>query len=188
MIEASSAGRHRLPARLLHWLVALVLPIQFLLGWLSEGVPGQQAGFFLLRLHYQLGMLLVLLMVLRLAWRLARGTPGVQAGASAWRRRLVVCVHGALYALMFLLPISGYVIWVWMQAPMDVFGWFDVPRLFVAPANDESGRALAWYVHVWGGWLLIGLAGMHIGAALCHQSVRRDGLIVTNARVNGEDA
>lgn len=102
MIEASSAGRHRFPARLLHWAVALVLPIQFLLGWLSEGVPGQQAGFFLLRLHYQLGMLLVLLMVLRLAWCLARGTRGVRVGASAWHRRLVVCVHGALYALMFL--------------------------------------------------------------------------------------
>jgi cytochrome b561 len=88
MIEASSAGRHRFPARLLHWAVALVLPIQFLLGWLSEGVPGQQAGFFLLRLHYQLGMLLVLLMVLRLAWCLARGTRGVRVHGG-WAR-----VHG----------------------------------------------------------------------------------------------
>ncbi len=176
MIEASSAGRHRFPARLLHWAVALVLPIQFLLGWLSEGVPGQQAGFFLLRLHYQLGMLLVLLMVLRLAWCLARGTRGVRVGASAWHRRLVVCVHGALYALMVLLPISGYVIWVWMQAPMDVFGWFDLPRVFVAPADDETGRTLAWYLHIGCGWILIGLTLGHVVAAIWHPKARGSGL------------
>lgn len=43
-------------------------------------------------------------------------------------------------------------IWVWMGADRTLFAGVQVPALFVPPATDESGRALAWYVHVYGAW------------------------------------
>lgn len=169
------AGRYRFPARILHWLVALIVPCQIYLGWASESASGWER---LLRLHYQLGVVVAALMVLRLTWRLAFGTCAPPVGERPWRRRLAALTHGALYVLLFLLPASGYVIWVWMKAPMDVFGLFDLPRLFTPPEEDEAGRAIAWYAHYWGGWALVGLAALHISAALWHQFVCRDGLIV----------
>ena len=63
-----------------------------------------------------------------------------------------------------------------MQAPMDVFGWFELPRVFVAPADDETGRALAWYLHIGCGWILIGLTLGHVVAAIWHPKARGSGL------------
>lgn len=169
--------RYRLPARALHWLVALALPFQFWLGWASELAPDRDDSWRLLLLHVQLGLAVAALMALRLAWRVAAGAPAALADEQRWRRRLAAFVHWAMYALLLSLPASGYVIWVWMDAPMDAFGLFDVPRLFVPPAEDETGRALAWYVHYCSGWGLAGLATLHVSAAFWRQFVRRDGAI-----------
>lgn len=172
-----AAERYRLPARLLHWLVALAMPLQFGLGWASERVQDREGSARLLFLHFELGLVVAVLMLFRLTWRLACGAPAPLAGEPRWRRRLAGAVHAAMYALLLLLPASGYVIWVWMEAPREVLGLFELPRLFTPSARDETGRAIAWYLHYWGGWLLLGLATLHVSAALWRQFVRRDGLI-----------
>lgn len=172
-----TAERYRLPARILHWLVALAIPFQFYLGWASELAVDRESGWRLLILHFELGLVVAALMLLRLAWRIVHGAPAPLADERRWHRRLAACVHWTMYALLLLLPASGYVIWVWMEASMDVFGLFTLPRLFTPPGEDETGRAIAWYVHYWGGWMLAGLAALHVSTALWHQFVRRDGLI-----------
>lgn len=166
--------RYRFPARGLHWLVAFAIPFQIYLGWASEWASEWKP---LLRLHYQWGVILAALMAIRLIWRIACGSPVSSSSEHRWQRRLATFIHWMLYVLLLLLPASGYIIWVWMKAPMDVFGLFDVPRLFTPPQEDKTGRAIAWYVHYWSGWALIALALLHISAALWHQFVRRDGLI-----------
>jgi cytochrome b561 len=60
---------------------------------------------------------------------------------------------------------------------MEVLGVLQVPRLFSPPADDETWRAIAWYVHYWSGWALLGLVLLHVAGALWHQYIRRDGLI-----------
>lgn len=175
MSVTGRAERYRLPIRALHWIVALAIPCQFYLGWASERATEWER---LLRLHYQLGVMLAALMFLRLVCRLICVDPPAAVGEWKWQRRLAHSTHWCMYVLLLLLPASGYVIWVWMEAPMSALGLFEVPRLFVPPAENETGRAIAWYVHHWSGWLLAGLATVHISAALWHQFVRGDGLIV----------
>lgn len=165
-------------ARLLHWLIALAIPFQFWLGWASESSLAKEESDRLIRMHYQLGMILLALMALRLIRRMVGGAPPVLDGEPLWRKRAAASVHGMIYGLLILLPLSGYVIWVWMEAPMDVLGLMDVPRVFVPPTESETGRAIAWYVHFWCGWLLLGLIFLHVSAALWHQFVCRGGLIV----------
>ena len=94
-----------------------------------------------------------------------------------WARNIARAVHGALYVLLLLLPLSGYVIWIWMGAERDLLGLFDVPQLFSRPNDDERGRAIAWYVHVIGAWSLTALIALHVAAACWHQWVRKDDLI-----------
>ena len=165
-------------ARLLHWGVALGVLVQIGLGWAAETASERDTGARLLHLHFQLGMLLLALMVLRAGRRLLHGLPPpATVDARPWRRRLAACVHAALYLLLFVLPLSGYVIWVWMDGPRDVFGLGQVPRLFTPPADDETWRAIAWYVHCWSAWALAGLVALHVAAALWHQWVLRDRLV-----------
>lgn len=171
-----SGERYPTCLRRLHWAVAAGVAVQLALGWGSEAIDGD-AGMRLLRIHFQLGMVLLALMLLRLACRLVRRMPAADAGEPRWRRLAARSVHVALYLLLFLLPVSGYVIWVWMEAPLDVLGVLRVPRLFVPPADDETWRAIAWYVHYACVWLLSALVALHVAAALWHQWVRRDGLV-----------
>lgn len=171
------AGAGHAPlARWLHWGVALGLPVVAAFGWVGERADDPARGEALLRVHAALGIGLLLLVVLRTARRLLGPVPAPAASPRALRR-LAAWVHGLLYALLWLLPASGYVIWVWMEAPMDLFGWVELPRLFEPPPDDERGRAWAWYVHVWGGWGLAGLVALHVAAVGWHVLVLRDGLL-----------
>ncbi|MEN4902179.1 cytochrome b/b6 domain-containing protein [Luteimonas sp. TWI1437] len=171
------AARYSPLARALHWVVALLVPIQLGLGWIAEHSPAADGGMRMLRWHYQLGMLLLLAMLLRLATRLARGVPKAQPGQPRWQRRIAQATHVGFYLLLCLLPASGYIVWVWMGAPMDVLGTIEVPRMFRPPADDERGRAIAWYLHVFCAWSLAALIVLHVAAVLWHGLVRRDGLI-----------
>ena len=172
-VARAPAARYSPLARALHWIVALLVPVQFGLGWIAEHSSAADGGMRVLRWHYQLGMLLLLAILLRLA----RGAPEAGPGQPRWQRRIAQATHAGLYLLLCLLPASGYVVWVWMGAPMEVLGTFEVPRAFRPPADDERGRAIAWYLHVYGAWSLTALIVLHVAAALWHALVRRDGLM-----------
>jgi cytochrome b561 len=86
-------------------------------------------------------------------------------------------VHGLIYVLLIILPVAGYIVLVHKKVDMTVFGLFTVPTLFTPSVEDQGLWAGAWYVHYFAGWILLGLLGLHIGAALFHQFVLRDGLI-----------
>ncbi len=177
MSTRDSGERYDLAARTFHWLVALAIPFQFGLGWASEIATSNASSFRLVHLHYQLGILVAVAMVARVAWRVVSRPPKALRAEPAWRRRLASTTQWSIYLLLFVLPVSGYVIWVWMGAPMHVLGIFPVPRFFTPPSSDETGRAVAWYVHYWAGWGLLALVSLHVGAALWHQCIRRDGLV-----------
>lgn len=164
-------------AKLLHWLIALMILGQFATGWLAENETNREAGYVLIRNHFQFGVLLTGLILMRVLWRLSHRPPEPPPGEPPWRDFTARAVHGLIYLLLITLPIAGYIVWVHMKAEMDVFGLFAVPALFTPPVEDERLRATAWYVHFYAGWALIGLIGLHIAAALFHQFILRDGLI-----------
>ncbi len=172
-----SDARYPAIARWLHWAVAMGVIAQLALGWGSEATADAADGMRLLRIHFQLGVLLLMLMLLRVACRLSGRMPSADADEPRWRRRAAGFVHASLYLLLFLLPASGYVIWVWMDASREWLGVLTVPALFVPPADDETGRAIAWYVHWACAWTLSALVVLHVSAAVWHQWVRCDGLI-----------
>lgn len=162
-------GRYGRIAGALHWLVAALLPVQLALGYASESDRDRLLSDALLGAHFRLGIVVLMLVVLRLAWRRRHGAPShAPSGVAAGHWRIARGVHRLLYALLLMLPLSGYVIWIWMGADRTLFGPLEVPALFTPPPDEETGRAWAWYLHVYGAWALIGLVTLHAAAALLH--------------------
>jgi cytochrome b561 len=128
-------------------------------------------------LHKSLGITVLGLVILRVLWRLSHRPPALPARYLPWERRSAHGVHTLLYALMFLLPLSG---WLhdsaWRDAashPMRLFGLFEWPRLSVI-ATLPAALKEAWHTrlgewHTWLGYGLYGLFALHVGAALKHQ-------------------
>lgn len=168
-------ARWSLPTRVLHWAVAGLVAVQLTTGRLSETVADRTTSAELIRVHYQFGMVLAALVVTRLAARLITPAPPALAGEPAWRSRAAAGVHLVLYALLIILPVSGFVVWDHFDADMSVFGLI-VPPDLVSPTGDKRLRALAWYVHAAAGWALTILILLHLGAAAWH-GLRRDRLL-----------
>ena len=161
-MSRSPPTRYPLPLRVLHWGLAFLLVVQLALGFAAEHWTTRTISEALLAVHFRLGVLILGLMLVRLALRLVLPVP--KEHMSRWRRNAKGSVHGLLYLLVLTLPISGHVIWVWMGADRTLVAGIQVPALFVPP-DDETGRAVAWYVHVYGVWTLLGVVCLHAAAA-----------------------
>lgn len=173
MTKAEPPARFGVVARWLHWTIALLLPGVAWLGWTAERTSDPARAMALLETHYALGLLVLALVAVRTVRRVVGSDPMPPEGHTPGSRWLAAAVHGAMYVLLWLLPVSGYVVWVYMQGPMDWFGIFELPRVFEPPTDDERGRAVAWYAHVWGGRLLAMLVALHLVAVAWHSTGSR---------------
>lgn len=153
-------------AIVLHWTIAVLVIYNIAAALLTEGLP-KPVHEFLMGLHLSFGILILLLAVARLAWRLMNKPPARPDGLAAWETWLARIVHILFYALIILLPLSG---WVWMSAegyPVNMFGLFDMPSLPV-----EKSKALAHVMHERHellGYAMLILVVLHVAGALKHQ-------------------
>jgi cytochrome b561 len=134
----------------------------------------------LLNIHWVLGLSIGFLTLPRLVWRIAGGVPGHVAGGRL-ERLSADAAHWALYAILLLMPLSGYMT---TYDPTD-FGLFVIPACrdtaIAAAVRGAFGLSVteleevAWTVHSFiGAWLAWPLVMLHIGAALLHHFVRKD--------------
>lgn len=161
------AGRYTAVARLLHWLVALLLVVQIALGLLADQREWEAARP-LVALHAQLGIVLFGLVLLRLAWRLSHPPPPLPETLSPVRRKAAETVHRLLYALLLILPLSGYALWIWLGETTRFLGGPPIPYPDTSRA-DELWRSAAGYVHEYALYLLALLVLLHVAAALAHE-------------------
>lgn len=171
-------------AKALHWSIALMVLALALLGVVMKraGLPlGQR--FALYQLHKSIGFTLLVLMMVRLAWRATHAPPHLPLEHAALTRAMAHIVHVALYALLIALPLTG---WMMVSAsafpvPTRFFDWVTIPHL--GPIATLPGETrLAWeeslkLVHTATALLLVVLAAAHAGAALWHHFVLRDGIL-----------
>lgn len=170
-----STSRYNFFARLLHWLVAALVIGQIILGYAADLADGTFAKMLLDR-HVWVGLLILALTVLRFLWRLAHPPPTLPVTTLDWQRSAATVLHRLFYAILLLLPASGYVLWAWIGRPLDWFGIVPIPILFTG-GDDETWRSIAGYTHIFAGYALIAMIAGHIGAALWHEFVLRDRLI-----------
>lgn len=178
--------RYSLTAIVLHWVLGLALIGIFAVGVYMADLPFSPMRLKLYNWHKWAGITILVLSVLRLVWRLTHRPPElpgkIAAAMPAWQHWAHHGTHYALYALFFLVPLIG---WAYSSAegfPIVVFGVLPLPDFVPA---DKALAAMIKPFHELSAFALIGLAGLHIAAALKHQWVDRDGLI--NRMLPGRD-
>jgi cytochrome b561 len=171
---ANSEYRYGLVAILLHWSMAALLIALILLGVYMVALP--DAGFNttkieLILLHKQLGILALFLVAARTAWRSANMLPTLAAHIPAWQQLAARFVHLLLYALMFALPTTGWMMSSAAGIPVAFFGLFTLPDYI---ARDELLFQAFIALHRWLAYGLMLLLALHAGAALAHHFLFRD--------------
>jgi cytochrome b561 len=160
----------------LHWLVAVVVVGLFLLGlWMVDLTYYDTWYRTAPSIHKSVGILLFLIMVLRVLWRLANPRPRPEPGQGRFDRLASGAMHGLLYALLFAVMASGYLISTADGRPIEVFGLFQVPATLTGLPNQAD---LAGDVHLALAISVVVLAAVHAVAALKHHFIDRDRTLV----------
>ncbi|MGI3170740.1 cytochrome b [Pseudooceanicola sp. C21-150M6] len=161
-------------ARSLHWIMALLvlcmIPAGFLM--IQEGIPrGLQNALFLF--HKNIGVLLLILVVIRALYRRFRPPAPLPADIPMIQQRMAALSHLALYGLLFLLPVAGYIRVKAGGFPIESLDALGVPAL--VPRAEWLATA-AKTIHFLAGYAIAGVIAVHIAAAAYHGLVRRDGV------------
>jgi cytochrome b561 len=168
------AARYSGVAIALHWLVAGAIFTTFPLGLYMADLPLSPRKLELVSYHKWIGVTLLALMCLRLAWRLTHRPPPLPPAVPAWQRRTAAVAHWALYALLVAIPLSG---WLYSSAA-------GVPTVYLAlwqlPDLVGKDKVLAEWLklaHKSLNFALLALVVVHVAAAIKHQFVDRDDLV-----------
>ena len=157
-------------AKLLHWLIALLLVGLVAAGLTFTGMERGPERSELAGLHKSVALLTLLLLTVRLVWKFMNPRPAHPPGLSALQRAAAPIAHGLLYAAVYFQLTVG--ILVAGQRPIGFFGLFEIPPIL--EKNEEQHEFLEGLHEL--GWIVLAvLAGVHVLAALYHHfSLKND--------------
>ncbi|MBF6022625.1 cytochrome b [Lysobacter niastensis] len=159
-------------SQLLHWLIVLLILILAVVGLVMVELPKSPRYFWVYDLHKSTGLAVIALVVVRLLWRWYAGAPRPVPGSPHWQERIANITHWLLYALMFAVPLSG---WLFDSVsglrPLRFFGLFKVPKLL---PPSQSLQPVMRDSHEWLFWLLVALVAVHAAAAFYHHLFQHD--------------
>jgi cytochrome b561/polyisoprenoid-binding protein YceI len=185
------AQRYTAVAIVLHWAIAagiiLTIPLGFWMHIQAEDGNASVGLFKAYQLHKSIGLTILTLSLVRLAWRLMNPPPPLPEHMPAWEKMVARATHWAFYGLMVGLPLTG---WLYVSAgwsihddqslavPTRWFGLIEVPNLFGLAQQSADVREDAAEAAFTAHWVLayaaIGLAALHVAAALKHHWFDRD--------------
>ncbi len=157
-------------AQWLHWLIALMIVGMGTVGLVMTDMAPSPDKIKIYALHKSFGITVLMLVGLRLVWRLATRHPPEVPGP-AWQRWSASAVHFALYVLMFAIPLSG---WLFNSAANFPLQWFGIVHLPALWGPDPAVKHWAREFHEDAFWILAALVALHAAAALKHHYFDRD--------------
>lgn len=162
-------------AQLFHWLIVALVIVQFALALRADSLPRGAALVATLSWHKSVGITIFALTVLRLAWRWVNPVPPLPPSTPRWQHMAARASHTALYALLLLMPLFG---WLMSSARNFPVSWFNLITLPDLIGPSEAAYEFFHEGHELLATVLFVLALIHIGAALKHQFIDRDDLLL----------
>lgn len=180
MSMAASRTRYTTVAIVIHWLIAAAIIFQIILGWRMGDGPKGPTTYALFQLHKSIGITILLLSLLRLAWRLFNKSPAAPVGQPKWEQAASKLVHVGFYVIMIGLPLTGWILVSASRVPIPTLLYGVIPWPHI-PGIPELAAAPK---HVWreigeiGHGVLVKLTYLllvlHLGAVAKHQVLDKD--------------
>lgn len=169
-----TAPRYRLFSRVMHWGVALLVLAMIPAGLImvQEGVARETRNALFI-FHKNVGVLLLILVLVRLGYRMLNPAPPLPDSVPPLQRRVSAVSHALLYGLLIAMPVLGYTRVKADGFPIEALDAMGVPALV---PRSEALADIAQSAHYIGGLMLAALVAVHVGAALLHGVVLRDGV------------
>jgi cytochrome b561 len=174
MTAPAQPVRYGAIARALHWIIAALIVVQYVLINLAEDNPSKMQQLALLARHKSVGMTVLMLAVVRLIWRSINPPPPLPATMKPYERIVAKATHVAFYGLLFALPLAGWLMSSARGYTVSWFGWFSWPNLI---AQDKGNFETLKQVHEALAAVLFFLAILHIAAALKHHFWDKDDVL-----------
>jgi cytochrome b561 len=125
--------------------------------------------------HKSFGITVLIITLLRFGWRVINIIPPLPGAMTPWQRLLAHLSHLGLYALLLLMPLTGWLMSSAKGIPVSVFGWFILPQL-ITP--DKILGEFLEELHELFAWGLLGLIALHTSAALLHHFYYKDTVLM----------
>ncbi|CAN5280963.1 cytochrome b [soil metagenome] len=159
-------------ARWLHWIIAALVIANILIGLFHDGMG---KAFPAMPIHKAIGITVLALTLVRIGWRLTHRAPPLPAALPGWEKGAAHLTHFTFYALLLVLPLSGWVMSSANDRPLTWFWLFDIPKFGVTKGDAIVG--VSGEAHEVLGLIFGALILLHIAAALRHHFILKDGIL-----------
>jgi cytochrome b561 len=173
--NAPAAPAYTAPARALHWITAVLILFMIPTGFMAANEWGGSLQDSLYDLHKSIGALIIAVITVRLVYRWRHRPLPLPADVPPLQRLAAEATHWALYALLVLQPLIGWIATSAYPAPVPVFGWVTLPPIW--PADRALSEQL-FSVHRLVGIAIACLVTAHVAGALYHHFARKDRVLM----------
>lgn len=171
VVPTSAPATYGNTARALHWLTALLVAGLYCVGYVMHNLEPSPLRLQLFSYHKWTGVTVFGLALLRLLWRGWSPPPPLPGHLRAWEKSLAEMTHRLLYLLLFLVPLSGWLMSSAKGFQTVYFGLLPIPD--AVGKNPALGATLDEVHYALNSLLLIVVIG-HVAAALKHHFLNRD--------------
>jgi cytochrome b561 len=174
MADGMAPG-YTLTARVWHWITAVLVLIMAPIGIAMANADFGEAEATLYHVHRSIGILLLPIVLLRLIYRLVHPPPPLPNDMPAIQQLAAHLNHWALYILLIVQPIIGWIATSAYRAPILFFWMFEVPPIWPV---DQPFSERMFALHRWMGIAIAILVCVHVAAALYHHFIRKDRVLM----------
>ena len=160
-------------SKILHWLIALLIIANLAIGLTFDSLSAAEK-MQMMGIHKSMGIAVLVLMIVRLIWRVTQGYPKMPAGIPERERILARIVHSLFYPLLIALPLAGWLMSSAGGHPVSFFGLFTLPAIW--EKNKEMGEWFELAHNTFAYLTIIAVTG-HVVVALFRHFVQKDKLI-----------
>ena len=185
VLYGTGSRRYAPGAQAFHWITALLMFTIIPVGWIfaefkTKGnpptafdgpFPGAPADYA--AVHKTLGLVIFAIVAARIVYRIFNPAPALPGHMGEVARIAARISHWLLYAVLIVMPVSGYVMSSAGKHPISILGLFDFPKL---PIGKDAGEA-AQAVHLYTQWAVYALIALHVLATVWHLLVSRDAIL-----------
>jgi cytochrome b561 len=161
-------------SKTLHWLIVLLIINQWVIAARADSLPLGAAKLQALAWHKSFGMTILALAIVRLVWRWMNPVPTLDDVTRSWEKRLANLSHVLLYALIFAMPVTGWLMSSARNFPVSWFGLFQLPDL-VGPDKSLYQRMNGLHETLFA--VLVCVALLHIAGALKHHFIDKNDVL-----------